>query len=95
MCFELATYGVISGLLYAKLSRSVRGIYLSLAAAMLAGRIIWGCVMALISGAGESAFTWTAFLAGAFTGAVPGIVLHLLLIPVIVMALERAGLLKH
>ena len=95
MCFELATYGVISGLLYAKLSRNVRSIYLSLAAAMLAGRIIWGCVMALISGAGESAFTWTAFLAGAFTGAVPGIVLHLLLIPVIVMALERAGLLKH
>ena len=95
MCFELATYGVISGLLYAKLSRSVRSIYLSLAAAMLAGRIIWGCVMALISGAAESAFTWTAFLAGAFTGAVPGIVLHLLLIPVIVMALERAGLLKH
>ena len=95
MCFELAAYGMISGVLYAKLPRTVRSIYLSLATAMLVGRIVWGCVMALISGAGESAFTWSAFLAGAFINAVPGIILHLLLIPVIVMALERAGLLKN
>ena len=32
------------------------------------------------------------FLAGAVTNAVPGIILHLALIPVLVIAMERAGL---
>ena len=95
MCFELAVYGLVSGVLYVKLPRTVRSIYISLAAAMLAGRIVWGCVMALFSGVSGSAFTWSAFLAGAFINAVPGIILHLLLIPVIVLALKRAGLLKN
>lgn len=37
-------------------------------------------------------FTWAAFVAGAFVNAVPGIIVHILLIPVIVMALKKAGL---
>jgi len=32
------------------------------------------------------------FLAGAFTNAMPGIILHLILIPAIVLALQRARL---
>ena len=61
---------------------------------MILGRLVWGVVMVVISGATGSAFTWAAFLAGAFTKAIPGIILHILLIPVIVLALERAGLLE-
>ena len=37
-------------------------------------------------------FTFEAFLAGAITTAIPGIILHILLIPVCVMALRRANL---
>jgi len=37
-----------------------------------------------------SAFTWAAFLSGAFTSAIPGIILHIVLIPLLVIALERA-----
>lgn len=92
MCFELAVYGLMSGLLYAHLPKKTAGIYVSLIGAMLAGRIVWGVVMVVISGVTGSAFTWTAFLAGAFFNAIPGIVVHILLIPVVVMALKKAGL---
>ena len=90
MCFELAAYGAISGLLYHLLPRKAVNVYVSLIAAMLAGRLIWGAVMLLLSGVTGKAFTFAAFLAGAFTNAVPGMILHILLIPVIVLALEKA-----
>lgn len=50
MCFELAVYGLVSGLLYARLPKKTASIYVSLIGAMLAGRIVWGVVMAVISG---------------------------------------------
>ena len=90
MCFELAAYGLISGWLYRRLPRSRTSIYVSLIAAMLAGRLVWGTVRAILSGIGASPFTWAAFLSGAFTAAIPGIIVHIVLIPIIVMALERA-----
>lgn len=90
MCFELAVYGLVSGLLYRKLPKKTANIYVSLISAMLLGRIVWGVVMVAISGVSGSPFTWAAFMAGAFVNAVPGIILHILLIPVIVMALRRA-----
>lgn len=92
MCFELAAYGLVSGLLYARLPKKTVNIYVSLIAAMLLGRAVWGVVRVVLSGVSGSAFTWAAFLSGAFLGAVPAIVLHILLIPVVVMALRRAGL---
>jgi len=94
MCFELATYGVVSGLLYRLLPRRTGSIYAALIAAMLAGRVVWGAAMAVFSGVSGAAFTWAAFLAGAFTNAVPGIIVHILLIPVIVMALRKAGVIR-
>jgi riboflavin transporter FmnP len=90
MCFELAVYGAVSGLLYSKLPKKTVNIYVSLIVAMLLGRIAWGIVRVLLSGVTGSAFTWAAFMAGAFTSAIPGIILHIVLIPVIVMALRRA-----
>ena len=94
MCFELATYGLVSGLLYAALPKKATSIYVSLITAMLAGRIVWGSAMAIISGVSGSTFTWAAFLAGAFVNAVPGIIVHILLIPVIVFALQKAKVIK-
>lgn len=92
MCFELAAYGLVSGLLYARLPKKTSNIYVSLIAAMLAGRVVWGAAMAVISGVTGSAFTWGAFMAGAFLNAIPGILIHILLIPVVVMALRKARL---
>ena len=90
MCFELAAYGVLTGLLYRALPKKTGNIYLALIAAMLGGRIVWGAARAVMSGVGDHSFTWAAFLAGAFTNAIPGIVLHIVIIPPIVLALRRA-----
>ena len=92
MAFELATYGCISGWLYARLPRKSAFTYATLLVAMVAGRIVWGAVRLILAGLSDLSFTWAMFIAGALTTALPGIILHLILIPVLVIALERAGL---
>ena len=56
---------------------------------MLAGRVIWGIARVVLAGLTQSEFAWSAFIAGAFINAVPGIILHIVLIPVLVMALKK------
>ena len=94
MSCELAVYGAAAGALYRALPRRKPMIYAALIGAMLAGRAVFGCAMALLLGATGSSYTWGAFLASAFTNAVPGIVCHILLVPLIVMALEKARLVE-
>lgn len=91
MAFELATYGLVVGLLHKKLGKSVKGIYMSLICAMVAGRLVWGAAQMAIMGLSGGSFPFSAFAAGAFTSAIPGIVLQLVLIPVLVRALDKAG----
>ena len=93
MSFELAAYGLFSGLLYRLLPKKTVNIYVSLIGAMILGRIVWGIARVVISGVSGSAFTWSAFIAGALLNAVPGIILHIVLIPILVMALKRAKVL--
>ncbi len=89
MCFELATYGLISGLLYRVLPKKRWSVYASLIVAMLAGRAVWGVARVIIYGLGEYEFGWAMFMSGAFINAVPGIIVHIILIPIIVIALEK------
>ena len=91
MCFELATYGLISGLLYQRLSKRPVNIYVSLIAAMLAGRVVWGVARVILSSVSGELFTWEMFMAGAFLKAIPGIAVQIVLVPLLVMALKRAG----
>ena len=90
MAFELATYGAVTGLLYRKLPKYKARIYISLLIAMVAGRLVWGIVSILIYGIEGSAFTWQMFAGGAFLNAIPGIVVQIILIPVLMLALEKA-----
>ena len=92
MAFEIATYGAVSGLLYKLLPRKPWSVYVSLISAMIAGRVVWGVVRFALAGLQHSTFPFSAFLAGAVLDAVPGIILHIVLIPIIVMALEKAKL---
>ena len=89
MAFELAAYGAVSGLLYSKLPRNKISIYISLLTAMVAGRLVWGVSRFLCAGLDVSAFGLSAFWAGAITTAIPGIIVQIVLIPVLVMALEK------
>ena len=98
MCFELAVYGLVSGVLYMLLPKKIMFIYVSLIAAMLIGRIAWGiAAMQLVSAAifpvlpmGWVQFGWSEFLSAAFVTAVPGIIAHIILVPLIVIALQKA-----
>ena len=92
MAFELATYGALSGILYRILPRKKWAIYASLLTAMIAGRLVWGLVRLALAGLTNSTFTAAAFLGGAVTNAIPGIIMHIVLIPVLVMLMEREGL---
>ena len=95
MAFELATYGFVTGILHARFRmRRLLALYLTLILAMLAGRLVWGVAQLVLLGIRGSAFTWSAFLAGAVLNAIPGIILQLVLIPVLVLALQKAKLLR-
>ena len=90
MCFELAAYGVISSLMYRRLPRKKLSIYAALLIAMVGGRIVWGLMRWLIAGLAGSSYTFAMFLSGALLKAVPGIIVQIVLIPLLVMAIERA-----
>ena len=92
MAFELAVYGGMAGLLRRVMPRNEGMIYAVLGISMVAGRIVWGVVQVILAGLSKTGFTWTMFLTGAVTHAVPGIILQLVLIPLLVMAMEHAGL---
>ena len=89
MAFELAAYGAVSGLMHKLLPRKKTYIYCSLVVAMIVGRLVWGAAMFICLGLRGGSFTLTAFLSGAVINAVPGIVLQIVLIPILVMVMER------
>ncbi len=91
MALELATYGLVIGWLYAKRPHSVGWLYVSLIAAMLSGRVVWGISKALLLGLKGSAFTFGAFITGGFADAALGIVLQLVLIPIVMAIYHRYG----
>ena len=89
MALELATYGLVIGILYAIGKRHSKLYTLfCLGCAMIAGRVVWGVSKALLL-IGRSTFTMKAFVLGGFVDALLGIVLQLILIPLIIDAYER------
>ena len=92
MALELCVYGVMTGLMYKLLPKKNIYLYASLLIAMLSGRVVWGLTRWLFAGLSGSAFTFDMFLAGAFTTAIPGIICHIALVPIIVIALKKAKL---
>ena len=95
MAFELAAYGLVAGYCYAiSRHKCIIALYRSLILAMVAGRIVWGVVQAILLGLGGSSFTMEMFLAGSLLNAIPGIILQLVFIPAVMLALHQTGLVK-
>ncbi len=93
MAFELATYALVAGFLYEKSRwQCTRALYRSMLAAMVAGRIVWGIAQIILLGLKGTAFTFEAFLAGVFLNAIPGILLQLMLVPAVMVALNKTKL---
>ena len=93
MAFELLTSGRVVGLLYSRARwQCVRALDRCLLIAMVAGRVVWGLVQAVLLGLPGSAMPRQIFLAGALLNAIPGIIVQLILIPVVMLALNLTGL---
>ena len=101
MVFELAAYGLFCGLLD-PLFRRIFGtkrlpaLITAQLAAMLLGRIVGGAAKALLLTFGiigaKAPFTLAVFFTSYFISTAPGALIHLVLVPAVVTALEKAGL---
>lgn len=94
MAFELAAYGFMTGFLYQRLSKDIRGLYLSLTGAMIFGRLVKGIVAIPIYGITGNSFGMQMYITGTFLEAIPGMILQLLLVPLLLIALQKAKVME-
>lgn len=98
MAFELAVYGAACGLLYPVLHKLLKqanhlpAMVLALLIAMVAGRLVGGAAKAVVMGITGKGYTFQAFLVGYFAGTAVGALIHVILVPAVTLALERARL---
>lgn len=92
MLVECAVYGFTTGLMMqlVRTKHLAADLYISLAAAMLLGRLAAGAAKALIFARGT--ITLTSWAVGYFVTGLPAILLQLALLPVLVFALMKANL---
>ena len=89
MLCELAVYGLMTGILnrVIRIENDYIKAYVVLILSMLAGRLTYGILNALIFKAGS--YSLTAWTSAAFVTALPGIVIQLLIIPILVVRLKK------
>lgn len=85
MAFELAAFGLITGYLY---SKQQKNLYLSLIAAMIFGRFIYGLAIIAVGPIFNFNPPFIPFMQGAFVTGIPGIVIQLLIIPPIIKKIK-------
>ncbi len=95
MAFELATYGALTGILYRVFPKKPLYVYVSLILAMIGGRITFGIFRFILMGINGTEFSLALWISGTVTGSIPGIIIQILLIPPIVLALGKAGLIPE
>lgn len=94
MAFELAVYGVLSGLLYRLFARrgtaaKIGGLYAALGIAMVGGRIVNALVKCAMLGLNGSGASLIVVFAELFTGTWAGIIVQFIAVPPLVLLLER------
>ena len=94
MMVECAVYGLVTGLgmRYIRTGKVSADLYISMIAAMVAGRVVAGLAKALIFTPGVAPFAWvtTSLVAG-----IPGIAIQLIVVPVLVASLTKAKLIPN
>lgn len=90
MLIELAVYGLVSGLMMKRIriGKYLWDIILSLIIAMILGRVTYGVLNSFIFMAGK--YSLSIWLSAAFVTGLPGIAIQIVLIPALVLALEKA-----
>lgn len=95
MMAELATYGIVAGALYQHSRwQCLKALYRSILTAMVSGRVVWALAEIALLGISANGFTWQMFISGALLNAIPGIIVQLILLPAIMVALNRTGLVR-
>lgn len=94
MSFEMATYGLCTGVLSRVFPKKIPFLYLTLIIAMIAGRIVWGLVSVPLYGFAGKSFTWQIFVTNGFVNAVLAIALQLAIIPTLIIALKKARVIE-
>ena len=89
MALELAAYGAIIGILAGRMN-----VIVALIGSMLGGRVVLGISNVVLMGLAGKSYTFSAFIAGAFVTALPGIILQLVLIPAIYLILDKTNILR-
>ncbi len=95
MAFELAVYGFMSGFLYRVLPKKKINIYVSLVLSMIIGRLVWGLVQFCLMGFDLEKFPLSVFWSGAVVNALPGIIIQLVLIPALIIILEKSRIIER
>jgi niacin transporter len=85
MAFELASFGLITGYLY---SNKAKNIYLSLIAAMIFGRFVYGLALIGVGPIFNFNPPFIPFMQGAFITGIPGMVIQLLIIPPVIKKIK-------
>jgi len=91
---ELVAYGLLSGLFFKliKTGNLYADIYCALVPAMVLGRIVGGIAQAITMMATAKEYSIAMWATGYFANAMPGIILHLILVPAVYIALDKAKL---
>lgn len=91
---ELCVYGLTGGLAmkYIRTGNSAADVYISQIIAMIAGRIVGGIATAIFFTVTSGVYSLGLWVTSYFVEAVPGIVAHLVLVPVLVLSLQKAKL---
>ncbi len=94
MLAELAVYGFVTGVMIRLVRTEKRylNVYISLVIAMLSGRVVAGTLKALIFAYGS--YSMSVWITSYFITSWPGIVIHLIFVPILFFALEKAKMLK-
>ena len=89
MMIELATYGLVAGVMIniVRTHRLSVDIYISLIVAMLVGRVVAGIAQVIYFF--EGTYVLSMWTTAYFITAFPGIIIQLLLVPSLIIALER------
>ena len=93
MLAELAVYGVVTGVMtgLVRTGNKCLNVYVSLCTAMLLGRVVAGVIRAFVFARGS--YSVSVWISSYFITSWPGIVIHLILVPTVYFALEKARIL--
>lgn len=91
---ELCTYGLVGGLAmkFIRTGCAAADVYISQIIAMLCGRIVGGIATAVFFSVTSGVYSLPMWITSYFVEAVPGIVTHLVVVPVLVLSLQKAKL---